>query len=352
MRIARSNATWATAVACVAIVLQSSSAQADDPRGPTVRNLGCIALDAERMANVLRVDLGASGPPWDGLGVDVRCRGLDFTLTIERGNPEARFEQALFAESDPDLDTERWLATVILDLAASEFDIARPTMPTRGFLAPAWSLKKARPDKPAQVPKPTPTLQQSIGPAHIGLRIGWRALNLAEFVPLDGNDGALGISGVDLVGASVVRPRLGIFAKIGFSKADNRTAGTDLNLTLFHLGGGVTWRLPLGKRWMFETDLGAAVYSAKLTRRAAGVADIIDDHSGLAVAASTSFLIISYYNGSRIGFGLDTGWLVGAPTSKGGPYESRGADYLARPLSVDGPWMGLVFHIGSAEDRQ
>jgi hypothetical protein len=345
------TASLATAIVCVALALPTSSAQADNLRGPSIRNLGCVAIDAERVESVLRVELGASGPPWDGLGVDVRCRGLDFSLTITRDKPEARLQQGIFAANDPDLDTERWLATVILDLSASEFDIARPPMPARGFLTPAWSLKKARADKPAETPKPAPTLQQSIGPAHIGLRFGWRALNLARFVPFDGNDGALGISGVDLVGASVVRPHLGIFAKLGFAKADNRTAGADLNLTLFHLGGGVTWRLPLGKRWMFETDLGAAAYSVKLTRRAPGVTDIVDDHAGLAVAASTSMLIVSYYNGSRIGFGLDAGWLTGAPSSTGVPYESRGVDYLARPLSVDGPWMGLVFHIGSAENR-
>ncbi len=351
MHSVASTLKLATTIACFSLALPSASAQADVPRGPAVRNLGCVSIDAERTANVLRDELGASGPPWEGIGVYVRCRGLDFTLTIERDNPKGNFEQALFAESDPDLDTERWLASVILDLVASEFNIAQPAMPPRGFLAPPWSLKKAKPGKPEKASKPVPTLQESLGPTHIGLRIGWRAMNLAEFVPLDGEDGALGISGADLVGASVVRPRLGIFAKLGFSKADNRTAGTDLNLTLFHLGGGVTWRLPLGKRWMFETDLGAAVYSTKLTRRAPGVADVIDDDSGLAVAASTSFLVVSYYNGSRIGLGLDAGWLTGAPSSKGGPYESRGVDYLASPLSINGPWMGLVFHIGSADNR-
>jgi len=337
-------------IACVAFILASNPGYADERRGPAVLNLGCSAVATGRVQEVLRDELGAVGSPWQDLTVKLRCRGLDYTIEIARRNPETRIEQGLFAEADPELDRDRWIASVILDLAESELGLARPILPQKGVLAPAWSMKKTRPESPPESAKPAPTFEEWLGPAHVGLRVGWNALNATEFVPFS-DRGSLGVAGVQLVGAKILQPNLAVFANLGFSKADKPAQGADLNLTMFRVGGGVTWRKPLGRTWMFETDLGAALSSTNLTRRVPGASEVLDEDSGLAPAATLSFLLVSYYNRSRLGFGLDTGWLFGVPESAGRPFQAMGLDFVAKPLSLNGPWVGLVFHIGSAETR-
>ncbi len=322
---ARRAARIAVACALASVPLaanQAAHAESDDHAGPVVRGPGCPGIETVRLERILAIELRAAGPPWSALVVTLACPGEALDLILAHAPSGQRLEQGVIADVASGPQRERWLAGVIVDLVVEVFGFSDP----RGA-HPA--------DDGTSVNTPAPSLSEWLGPAHLGLRLGWRRFNLAH---------PLSAATIGVHAGRPVSPHLAPFLSASILTGDNQPAGAETNIFAFSITGGVTLSGRLTRRLSLELDLGATLLRHQLTLRDPASSELLTDEKGFGAAFDTAGLLILRAAGIRFGLGPSFGWVVGAPESR----ATVAATPPAAPRTINGPWLGGVLTIGSA----